>query len=96
MITLSSGETFRVPPVSTRFRLTGVLPSHPTVRPDYNSDSDTGGSKTGDETSDPARDKVAKSLRETRMKKSATYQDLVKYTFLTWPVFSIPQMDFLG
>lgn len=47
----------------------------------YNSDTELDKLLTRGEGSQQARDLIARNMRETRMKKSATYQDLVKYDF---------------
>ncbi|GJJ13923.1 hypothetical protein Clacol_008180 [Clathrus columnatus] len=76
LITLSSRETFRVSPISAEHRRAANLRSHSPIEPDYNSDGDIERLRAEKETTS-GKD-IARSLRETRMKKSATYQDLVK------------------
>ncbi|KAF8525195.1 hypothetical protein BU17DRAFT_84116 [Hysterangium stoloniferum] len=81
LLTLSSGQTFCIPSISLR-NANCVHPRVSTqVGPEYSSDSEVDGLRHRENVAIDAQKRhetLAKNLRETRMKKSATWQDLVK------------------
>ncbi|KAF8588414.1 hypothetical protein K439DRAFT_1658436 [Ramaria rubella] len=79
LLTLSSGQVFRIPPVSSFTAPSAPSRAPSPLGPEYNSDGEVENLKRR-RTEHAARERetLEKSLRETRMTKSATFQDLVK------------------